>query len=155
VPILTAYVLFLASQLAVPQDSSLFRSLYGEPVLEGFAVRPNVVLTVEHGSDGLACKMSIKPGQSLFIEEALPGGLTPRKVMSQEGVTAVVDEVVPPGTRGRETRGPMNFQSSCLESELASYANVRIDRVTACNLGERGIESVDVTFEPGHCPTVA
>lgn len=154
-PILAACFLFWASVFAAPQNSADLRSLYGEPESEGFAVRPNVVLTVEHGSDGLACKVGIRPRQSRFLEGAPPGGLTLPKAMSVEEVTAIVDDVVPPGTRGSESLGRMDFQSSCLESELTSYAHVRIDRVSDCNQKGRGVESVDIAFQPSHCPSAS
>ena len=63
--VLGSFVL-LTAYLASPQSSSELRSRYGEPDIERFIMRPGIALTVEYGSDGLACEMLIEPPLPLF-----------------------------------------------------------------------------------------
>jgi hypothetical protein len=92
--VLGSFVL-LAAYLANPQSSSELRSRYGEPDIERFIMRPGIALTVEYGSDGLACEMLIEPPLPLFHgdEQTL--------YMSSDAVTVVLDDVVSVGMRGQ------------------------------------------------------
>jgi hypothetical protein len=168
VPILTAYVLFLASQLAAPQDSSLLRSLYGEPEFECFVVRPGIGLTVESGADGLACKMSIKPRESPFVEDSLSGNRPPAsfreqsgamllqsklypKVMSRKTVEGILDEVMGPGWAP-----VMHTQDSCLAFETGPYGAASVAQVAltmnVC-LPLAQVTAAEITFLPHQCPS--
>jgi hypothetical protein len=82
-----------------PQD---YHNRYGEPDRERFAARPGISLTVEYGSDHLACYALIDPPQPLFYsEEQVP-------LMSSPGVSEVLEEVAPVAMRGKQisTRSP-------------------------------------------------
>jgi hypothetical protein len=146
------------SQLAVPQDSSLFRSLYGEPEFERFVVRSGIGLTVESGADGLACKMSIKPLESPFVlrSRLLPPAMSPqesaanplpgRQMMSQETVLKILDEVLGPPL--------MRNQAWCSTwDSRPSYVAVSIAFVTGGCPAQ--VWSVEVKFQPGHCPNAS
>jgi hypothetical protein len=120
--VLGSFVL-LAAYLANPQSSSELRSRYGEPDIERFIVHPGIALTVEYGSDGLACEMLIEPPLPLFHgdEQTL--------YMSSDAVTSVLDDVVPVGMRGKEI-GQSISQMGRNRYELTQYEYMSIGRST-------------------------
>jgi hypothetical protein len=79
----------------VPETSSEFHARYGAADVERFVVRLDLSLTVEYGSQGQACRMRIEAlhgyGQLVLYPDP-----------SMEEVTAVLNEVVPPESRGKE-----------------------------------------------------
>jgi hypothetical protein len=54
---------------AAAQTSGELHSRCGEPDRERFAARPGVVLTVQYGSDGLACQVLLESPQPLLNDE--------------------------------------------------------------------------------------
>ena len=86
----------MTASVLLSQGSQDFRNRYGEPDRERFAARPGITLTVEYGSDHLACYALIDPPQPLlYSDEHVP-------LMSSEGVTEVLEEVAPVAMRGKE-----------------------------------------------------
>jgi len=53
---LIGYLLMVTSSLLTAQTSQELHNRYGEPDRERFAARPGIALTVQYGSDGLACQ---------------------------------------------------------------------------------------------------
>ena len=81
--------LIFATSVLLSQSSQDFHNRYGEPDRERFAARPEITLTVEHGSDHQACYALIDPPQPLlYSQEHVP-------LMSSEGVSEVLEEVRP------------------------------------------------------------
>jgi hypothetical protein len=64
---LIGYAILLTACFSAAQTSGEFHSRYGESDTERFKIRNGIGLTVEYGSDGLACQMEIKP-QSLIVQ---------------------------------------------------------------------------------------
>jgi hypothetical protein len=93
------------------QKSAELRSRYGPPDADNFRVRPGIGLLVEYGSDGEACEMQIDPGK------------TP---LSFELANEILEEAVPPSTRGALINGPGSFQATCAMSETREYDNVKL-----------------------------
>jgi hypothetical protein len=58
------------------QTSQELHSRYGEPDIERFTARPGIGLTVEFGSDGLACQELLEPLQPLVHREEQASYLT-------------------------------------------------------------------------------
>jgi hypothetical protein len=58
-----SFLIATASVLLSPSSQD-FHNLYGEPDRERFAARPAISLTVEYGSDHLACSALIDPQPS-------------------------------------------------------------------------------------------
>jgi hypothetical protein len=58
------------------QTSQEIHSQYGEPDIERFTARPGIGLTVEFGSDGLACQELLEPLQPLVHREEQASYLT-------------------------------------------------------------------------------
>jgi hypothetical protein len=89
----------------------------------GFTARPGISLTVEYGSDHVACRALIEPHRSLVRqEEQAP-------LMSSEGVSEVLEEVAPIATRGKEI-GQSTLQSGCNVTRMTDYENVFVMRST-------------------------
>ena len=115
--------LIFAISVLLSQSSQDFHNRYGEPDRERFAARPGITLTVEYGSDHLACYALIDPPQPLlYSQEHVP-------LMSSEGVSEVLEEVAPVAMRGKEIQTFLT-QSGCNQSRLTDYENVSIMRST-------------------------
>ena len=115
--------LIFATSVLLSQSSQDFHNRYGEPDRERFAARPGITLTVEYGSDHLACYALIDPPQPLlYSQEHVP-------LMSSEGVSEVLEEVAPVAMRGTEIHTFLT-QSGCNQSRLTDYENVSIMRST-------------------------
>jgi hypothetical protein len=138
--------LLLAAYLANPQSSSELRSRYGEPDIERFIVHPGIGLTVDYGSDGLACEMLIEPPRPLFHgdEQTL--------YMSSDEVTSVLDDVVPLGVRGPEI-GHVTEEMARSRNEMINFEHLTISRSTDEGVPlkpEREIRAM-VTFKRDVC----
>jgi hypothetical protein len=93
--------------------------------MERFTARPGITLTVEYGSDHLACQISIEPPQSLIHQEAQA------RLMSSEGVSEVLEDIVPVAMRGKESTGDVIVSRGCNEYRVTDYENVSIMRSTS------------------------
>lgn len=113
---LIAYAVVLTACLCAGQTSTEFHSRYGEFDTERFTIREGIGMTVEYGSDGFACQMEIKP-QTLIVQRPQ------QKLMAPEVVDGILDEVVPPETRGRKVNSLLE-QMSCAKSVVDYYENV-------------------------------
>jgi hypothetical protein len=121
--IMAGCLLFLTA-LATPQQTSLeFRNRYGRPDMERYLVRPEINLTVEYGSDSAVCRMVLNP-------KPLTDKKGEGRLLSADDVTQILNEVVPPETRGADV-GPavsVGSGSNSLTGEI--YENVVIMHVT-------------------------
>lgn len=117
--ILISPLLIVATGLLGAQTSQHLRVRYGEPDIERFIVASDIGLTVQYGSDGLACQMVIERKQPLLHSEQ---SLT---YMSPEAVGELVDEVVPRSSRGRELNSILESMG-CAEGRIQEYENVWI-----------------------------
>jgi len=116
-------LLVAAASVVLTQSSQEFHSRYGEPDMERFISRPGIGLTIQYGSDHLACQVLIEPPRPLiYTEENVP-------LMSSESVTEILEEVVPSRMRGKET-GKTVTASGCNEFQIVEYENVSIMRST-------------------------
>lgn len=121
--ILFGSFLIMTAGVLLSQSSPDLRSRYGEPELERFIARPGIGLTVQYGSDHLACQVLIESPQPLiYAKEDVP-------FMSSEAVTDILEEIVPAHSRGREI-GRAITASGCNEFQLVEYENVTIMRST-------------------------
>src|ERR1700757_1375217 len=117
--IVAGCLLVAVGSVLLTQSSQEFHSRYGEPDRERFAARPGISLTVEYGSDHLACHALIEPPQPLTdTEEDVP-------LMSSEGVSEVLEEVAPIAMRGKEINA-LTHQSGCNVVHMTDYENVVI-----------------------------
>src|SRR3974390_2675703 len=99
--IATPAILFASLFAGIPADISApganeLHKLYGEPIMERYAVRSGISLTAEYGPDHRACQFLIAPEQWL-VEVKEPGSL-----MSSKSVSAMLEELLPLTTRGNE-----------------------------------------------------
>lgn len=145
--ILVGSLLIVAASALLSQSSQDFHDRYGEPDRERFAARPGISLSVEYGSDHLACYALIDPPQPLtYSEEHVP-------LMSSEGVSEVLEQVVPIGVRGKQI-GTFLTVSGCNQFRQTDYENVAIMRSThTCDSSspDQDIRTA-ITFKRDICP---
>jgi hypothetical protein len=158
-----ACLFFAALGVPLGPSSSDFHHWYNEPIVERFAARPGINVTVEYGSDRLACEMRISPARSLVEEERLqaaiqgqrPTGLSQEEIsrrMSTAAVTELIEQIAPAAMRGK-LFGSVAFQASCGAFETYDYENVRISRgVAVCEPKEEEGGSVSISFKRDVCP---
>lgn len=108
VRILLGCVAFLALAAPMPQSSFDLHTRYGEPDVQRFAIRPDITMTVEYGQDRQACIIRVQPRQA-FIQ----GFLGSQASFSKETALELLDEVAPPGVRGKDTM-PLFSNSSAM-----------------------------------------
>ena len=132
---------------ALPQSSQEFHNRYGEPDLERFKARPGISLTVEYGSDHLACQVTIEPPQPLVHREEQI------QFMSSEGVSELLEEVAPVAMRGNVI-SRSSFQSSCGVGYFTDYENISIMRgMSACKPSSPERDSkTQIIFKRDVCP---
>jgi hypothetical protein len=133
--------------LPVGQTSQTLRGCYGEPDIERFTAAGDIGLTVEYGSDGLACQIVLERKQPLLHSEQV------RNYMAPESVSEILDELVPPASRGRSI-GSMLESMGCAEGRIEEYENVWIARHSdICVPLKRERESnATVVFKRLSCP---
>jgi hypothetical protein len=123
--IIAGCLFFAFVSIIMAPSSQELRSRYGEPDVERFIVRPGIGLTVEYGSDRLACEVLIESAQPPVIyldEEHIP-------FMSVDVVTQVLEEIAPANMRGMNL-GESISSMGCNESKIVEYENVTINRAT-------------------------
>jgi hypothetical protein len=129
------------------QSSQDLHNRYGEPDRERFAARPGISLTVEYGSDHLACQALIEPPQPLtYTAEHVP-------LMSSEGVSEILEEVAPIAMREKEINAGV-LVSVCNEARVTEYENVSIMRSThTCDPSSHDQDvRTAITFKRDICP---
>ncbi|PYU19230.1 MAG: hypothetical protein DMG32_24910 [Acidobacteria bacterium] len=121
---LVGFLIVVAASLAVAQTPQKLRNRYGEPDVERFRARPGIGLTVEYGSDHVACQILIQPSQQILSSQEEEA-----RFMSSETVTDILEEVVPVGTRGKEI-GHVYSAKGCNEFDITECENVSLARST-------------------------
>jgi hypothetical protein len=115
--------LFLAFGSAVLAPSSLeFHNRYSEPDLERYIARPGIALTVEYGSDHLACHVLVEPPHSLSRPDEKA------RLMSSETVDRILEENLPVKVRGMSISSSVESMP-CAEKRRTQYQGLTIDRI--------------------------
>ena len=146
---LIACFVVAAMGAAVPQSSNEFHNRYGEPTLERFQARPGISVTVEYGSDHLACQIVIEPPQLLIHKEEQT------QLMSSDGVSEILEDIVPVAMRGNViSRG--SFQDSCGVGYVTDYDNLSIVRgMNECKSSNPDHDSrTQIIFKRSTCPKI-
>ena len=136
-------------RLGRPAEEGLHK-LYGKPIMERFAVRSGITLTVEYGPDRIACQLLIAPEQALIeLQAAIPP-------MSSKGVSDLLQEVLPAATRGKQIdSNTVEVQSFTVLKTY--YENVSIRRFCSSPSCVSPSEKQDlrtlVVFKRPTCPT--
>jgi hypothetical protein len=140
-------LLVAVGSVVLTQSSQELHNRYGEPDLERFTVRPRISLTVQYGSDRLACQALIEPPQSLIHQE------DQAPLMSSEDVSEILEEVAPVATRGKQI-STASFQSGCNVGNLTEYENVSIMRAThECDPSSHDRDArTSIIFKRDICP---
>jgi hypothetical protein len=145
--ILIACLLIVSFDLPIGQTSQTLRDRYGEPDIERFTAAGDIGLTVEYGSDGLACQIVIARKRPLLHSEQVGNYMAP------EAVSEIINELVPPASRGRSIN-LMLESMGCAEGRIEEYENVWIARHSdMCVPLKRERESTaTVVFKRQSCP---
>lgn len=147
--ILLGCVAFLVLASLAPQGSFDQRARYGEPDVQRFAIRPDVTMAVEYGSDHRVCNFDIEPRHA-FIH----GTFIRHTTMSQETATELLNEVVPPEIRGKDKfplfSGPW-FQSSCGAGTVGVYENAQVTAALDACAKPSGVLSLTVRLTRPAC----
>jgi hypothetical protein len=83
---------FCLSPLFGQVDATTLSAKYGPPVEEVFALRPGITLAVIYGENHQVCKLDIRPIR------------TASSVISTNLIQQLVDEIIPPSSRGTPKR---------------------------------------------------
>jgi hypothetical protein len=145
--ILATCLLVLSFGLPLAQTSQTLRDRYGEPDIERFTAAHDIGLTVQYGSDGVACQIVIERKQPLIHNEQVLNYMEP------EAVNEIIDELVPPASRGRSINSILESMG-CAEGHIKEYENVWIARHSdVCIPLKRERESTaTVVFKRQSCP---
>lgn len=130
--------LFMATlgDVQAPSSQELQR-LYSEPTMERYTVRPGITLTVEYGSDRLACQLLVE--RTGLLEEMKNQG----PPISSRSVTEILQEVVPVATRGKEIDSTV-VQAEDNKLVKTEYENVSIQRICSVQSCVSSSENQDV-----------
>jgi hypothetical protein len=152
--IATASILLVSLLAGAPAEVSApgtqeLHKLYGEPIMERFAVRSGISLTVEYGRDHKACQFLIAPEQ-LLVEVRTPG-----PPMSSQGVSAVLEQILPVATRGRQIDSATDTTNggTVLTTEYEDLSIRRICSAPSCvSSSENQDVRTLVVFKRDTCP---
>lgn len=145
--IVAGCLIAVAIAAATPQTPTEYSARYGKPDAERFVVRPDLVLSVEYGADGAACKMRIAPRQSLMYSMAIWTNPT----APVDEVTQVLNEVVPPETRGKDLGPGRIFPQAAGAPSPAEYENLTIIQEFGVGTKPLTLSSVGVLFKRPEC----
>jgi hypothetical protein len=144
---LIACLFLLLAGLPLDQSSRDMRSRFGEPDVERYTATNDIGLTVEYGSDGLACQIIIERKQPL-----LPSNQG-QQYMQSEVVSALIDEIVASDSRGRHINTLLESMG-CAEGRVDEYENVWIGRYSdmCVPLKPERESTATVAFKRHACP---
>ena len=129
----------------LPQTSAELYARYDKPDVERFVVRTDLTLTAEYGPDGQACAMRIESRHALANFLNAPAA-------PMDEVRAVLDEVVPPETRGKKLGPGERILGECNGAALPTeYENVRINPYYGMCERELKVRGVEVRFKRPAC----
>jgi len=145
--ILATCLLVVSFGLPLAQTSQTLRDRYGEPDIERFTAAHDIGLTVQFGSDGVACQIVIERKQPLLHSEQVLNYMEP------EAVSEIIDELMAPASRGRSINSIVESMG-CAKGRIEEYENVWIARHSdVCVPLMRERESTaTVVFKRQSCP---
>ena len=85
----------IPANVSAPSEEDVHK-LYGEPTMERFDVGNGITVTAQYGPDRAACQILIAARRSLVVVTS------PDPLMSSPDVSRVLQELLPPATRGKE-----------------------------------------------------
>jgi hypothetical protein len=86
---------------AATQNQRQLKQKY--PKLNAYAVRPNILLTVQYASDGQVCEMVLEPRR--WTDEKVVLAST----LSEDETIPVVEEMVSESERGKKLKTPLGL----------------------------------------------
>lgn len=134
-----------APKTSIPTEE--FRARFGRPNMERFIARPDLMLTVEYGSDRAACQLILEAYRPLLNEP------NPDKLISRDAVTEIFDQIVPSSARGAEIGPGVAVVSTAISIEGTLWKNVSImhQLYDCASLKPRCETRATLTFERPAC----
>jgi hypothetical protein len=138
---------FPVSGFGQQMDAFTLRAKYGEPVArETFQLRPNIEAVVSYGPGRQVCRIELPPGSYMNVV-----GQTPPHFVTKQQVDEVIDELVPPSVRGKETMRHI-VSTGRISMAFADYEHVSIaEPQDPDHPGRR--TAVTITFNRPDCRT--
>ena len=145
--LIAAGLLVVATSSSVAPTSQRLRDRYGGPDVERFTAGGDIGLTVEYGSDGLACQIVIERKQPLLHSEQV------HNLMAPEAVGEIIDGIVPPASRGRSINSLLESMG-CADGRVEEYENIWIGHFSdmCVPLKPERESSATVVFKRQVCP---
>jgi hypothetical protein len=113
------------------QSKEELRRKYGEPISETFLVRPGISVTATYATNGRVTELLISSRTTDLIKSR-------GKTLSQDSVTAILDELVPRSVRGKYLIGSF-LDVMCLPENDCQGASEQYQSVTIYyNAGREG-----------------
>jgi len=117
-----ALIILLTCMATMGQTSSHLRQKYGTPISETFKVRPDIIVTVRYEENGKVSEMVIEPQPDATIIKSR------HKRIKSQMLQEVIDELVPPETRGKFVIGT-GLNITCLPENDCFGAEEEYERV--------------------------
>ena len=112
-------------------------------------MRSDVTMSTQYGTDGKACVLTVEPRKD-FLSRMAAG-----QTLSMEALTSLLDEVVPPSTRGKENFPLFSavVAGGCgAAMTWADYENVQMVLSYTFCAEPIGVHSATVYFKRAACP---
>jgi hypothetical protein len=136
-----AFCFFTASPAIAQVDAYLLHAKYGLALdRETFQVRPGIEMVVDYGPSRQACRIQLPSGMNF-------AGAVPPGSVSKKQIDEVIDEVVPPSTRGKLLDRMMQAMGA-FSMSLRIYENVTIAETRNGDIRT----GITVTFKDDACP---
>ena len=123
----TLLIILICCLPILAQSRSEFHQKYRDPMSETYEVRPGIYVMATYNKQGDVCQLIISPQQ---VSETLNYPST--KTMKSDTLTAIIDELVPTQSRGKQTLGGFS-NITCLPlnncfGAMHNYERVQIFR---------------------------
>jgi hypothetical protein len=148
---LSAILLALAFQTSFPANTTeTLRQRYGQPVSETFLVRPDIVVTVTHGTSGNICELVISPRSK--EPHAMPIRWPGSDTIDYGTLKEVENELVPISERGEFVIGGF-IDGICMpENDCMGEQDEWEKVVIYSNAGKGGARYGVIQWQRQECP---
>ena len=134
----------VAGGTLIGQSRDELRRKYGDPVSETFRLRPGVSVTATYAANGRIMELLISPEAQGFIKSQSLG-----RLMSQDLLRALVDELLPGSVRGKFVIGGLDDTAGCLPTDVCGGSFEKYEKATIFYKAgtDRGVSFAVVTLK--------
>jgi hypothetical protein len=116
-------LLLFTNTILVGQSRDELKRKYGQPVSETFTVRPGILVTATYGPAGKTVELVIATQNTAIIKSRAGS------VITKETATAIIDELVPKGERGKYVIGEFDH-ITCLPDDDCNGVSEHYEKLT-------------------------